>query len=157
MSGLYAATADAYARRRGEDPRVATGPVVIFIWDSGHTHDLWLLEYLPELDEYERELFAPPNERLEVLGGGTVPTVPISHDCRDGFMGAYWRRPAEYLVPEAQQAISSLAQLDPAARERGLARLERDLADGTWATRYAHLLDRTELDLGYRLVVGRHT
>ena len=101
-------------------------------------------------------LFARPAELLEVLGGGSVQTVPISHDCRDGFLGAYWRRPQEYLVPEAQQAISSLAVLDPVARERGLNALARDLADGTWATRYAHLLDRTDLDLGYRLVVGRH-
>ena len=137
--------------------RVARGPVVILMWDSDHTRDLWLLEYLPELDEYDRGLFARPSELLEVLGGGSVQTVPISHDCQDGFLGAYWRRPAEYLVPEAQQAISSLAQLDPAVRERGLARLERDIGDGTWAARYAHLLERRELDLGYRLVVGRHT
>jgi SAM-dependent methyltransferase len=137
--------------------RVASGPVVVLMWDSDHTRDLWLFEYLPELDDYDRGLFARPSELLEVLGGGDVRTVPISHDCQDGFLGAYWRRPAEYLVPEAQLAISSLAQLDPAIRERGLARLERDLADGTWARRHAHLLERTELDLGYRLVVGRHT
>jgi SAM-dependent methyltransferase len=137
--------------------RVARGPVVILMWDSDHTHDLWLLEYLPELDDYERTLFARPYELLDVLGGGTVQPVPVPHDCQDGFMGAYWRRPAEYLVPEARRAISSLALLDPAALERGLARLARDIEDGTWARRYAHLLERTELDLGYRLVVGRHT
>ena len=83
-------------------------------------------------------------------------TVPISHDCRDGFLGAYWRRPQEYLVPEAPQAISSLALLDPAVRERGLSALARDLEDGTWASRHTALLDRMELDLGYRLVIGRH-
>ena len=59
-------------------------------------------------------------------------------------------------MPEAQQAISSLGVLDPAVRERGLNASARDIADGTWAARYAHLLDRTDLDLGYRLVVGRH-
>ena len=79
--------------------RVARGPVVVLMWDSDHTHDLWLLEYLPELDEYDRGLFARPSELLEALGGGSVQTVPISHDCQDGFLGAYWRRPAEYLVP----------------------------------------------------------
>ena len=37
----------------------------------------------------------------------------------------------------------------------GLGRLRRDLEDGTWAQRHGHLLDRTELDLGYRLIVAR--
>jgi hypothetical protein len=92
-----------------------------------------------------------------VLGGGEIHTVPISHDCRDGFLGAHWRRPHAYLDPEAQQAISALVLLDPAVRERGLAALARDLESGAWVTRHRLLLERTELDLGYRLLIGRHT
>ena len=30
-----------------------------------------------------------------------------------------------------------------------------DLSDGTWAARHRALLDQTELDCGYRLIVGR--
>ena len=75
--------------------RVARGPVVVFMWDSDHTHDLWLLEYLPELDEYDRGLFARPASCWRSSAAATVQTVPISHDCRDGFLGAYWRRPAD--------------------------------------------------------------
>ena len=83
--------------------------------------------------------------------------MPISHDCRDGFFGAYWRRPrAPTSIPDAQQAISALAMLDPAIRERGLSALARDLESGAWAARHADLADRMALDLGYRLVIARH-
>jgi len=37
--------------------------------------------------------------------------------------------------------------------EPGLARLRADLADGTWLRRHADLLDRADLDIGYRLVI----
>jgi hypothetical protein len=36
----------------------------------------------------------------------------------------------------------------------GLARLRRDVQDGTWARRHGHLLARPEIDLGYRIVVA---
>ncbi len=82
--------------------------------------------------------------------------MPISHDCRDGFFGAYRRRPDAYLDPDVQQSVSSLAKLDPAVRERGLSALARDLESGAWAGRHADLADRMALDLGYRLVIARH-
>ena len=71
-------------------------------------------------------------------------------------MGAYWRRPERYLDRDAQQAISGLAKLDPAVRERGMNALARDLESGAWSARHADLATQTELDLGYRLLVGRH-
>jgi SAM-dependent methyltransferase len=137
--------------------RVARGPVVVLTWDPRHTRDLWLAdEYLPELADLDRSRFPTPEQLLDVLGGGDIQTVPISHDCRDGFLGAYWRRPEAFLDPEVQQAVSALAMLDPAVRERGLTALAEDLESGAWAARHADLANRTALDLGYRLVVGRH-
>lgn len=79
--------------------------------------------------------------------------MPIPHDCRDGFLCAYWRRPAAYLDPRIRAAISSfwmLGDLSEAWR-----RLERDLDSGAWARRYSELLDLEERDCGYRLVVTR--
>ena len=35
-----------------------------------------------------------------------------------------------------------------------MARLERDVADGTWAERNADLLELQEADFGYRLLVA---
>jgi hypothetical protein len=42
-----------------------------------------------------------------------------------------------------------------AAVEPGLARLRRDLEDGTWSRRHAHLVSRSAIDLDYRLVITR--
>ncbi|MFA5885979.1 MAG: hypothetical protein WDA60_19165 [Acidimicrobiia bacterium] len=50
--------------------------------------------------------------------------------------------------------ISALALRDEAELRGGLARLADDLASGAWHARNADLLPRTELDLGYRLVVA---
>jgi len=41
--------------------------------------------------------------------------------------------------------------------DSGLAKLRRDLGDGTWARRNAELLTKHELDLGYRLVIGERS
>ena len=81
-----------------------------------------------------------------------VRAVPIPHDCTDGFLEAYWRRPEAYFDPYARLAISSFARV-PRVHD-GLAALRRDLDDGTWARRNADLLAKHELDLGYRLVIG---
>ncbi len=136
--------------------RVARDRVVILTFDPTWCRTLWLVdEYLPEVADIEAH-FPTPAQVLEALGGGEIRTVPISHDCRDGFFGAYWRRPHAYLDPDAQQAISALARLDSAIRERGLSALAHDLESGEWAARHADLADRTELDLGYRLVIARH-
>ena len=137
--------------------RVARDRVVVLTFDPAWTRALWLVdEYLPELAEIDLPRFPTPEQLLEALGGGELRTVPISHDCRDGFLGAYWRRPERYLDPGAQQAISALAMLGPAVRERGLNALERDLESGAWLARHADLTDRMALDLGYRLVIARH-
>jgi SAM-dependent methyltransferase len=136
--------------------RVARERVVIFTWDPRCARDLWLVdEYLPEAGE-QYDDFPAPGQVIELLGGAECVTVPISHDCADGFMGAYWRRPQAYLDPEAIQAISGLARLDPAVRERGLAALAADLESGAWTVRHADLVDRLALDLGYRLLISRH-
>jgi hypothetical protein len=49
--------------------------------------------------------------------------------------------------------MSSFARLRNA--EAGLAKLRLDLDDGTWLRRNGELLLKPELDLGYRLVVGK--
>jgi hypothetical protein len=73
--------------------------------------------------------------------------VPIPHDCTDGFLGAYWRRPESYLSAEIRRA--SFARIDAKV---GLASLRADLSSGRWAERNRHLLALDTLDLGYRIV-----
>jgi hypothetical protein len=79
-----------------------------------------------------------------------IAPVPVPHDCTDGFLYAYWRRPAAYLDPRIRTGMSSFWKIDNIAE--GLERLESDLDSGIWAERYADLLDLDACDLGYRLV-----
>ena len=83
-----------------------------------------------------------------------MTAVPVPHDCRDGFYGAYWRRPDAYLDPEVRAGISVLASRTPEELAPGLERLRADLESGAWAEQHADLLEREELDLGYRLLVA---
>jgi len=81
----------------------------------------------------------------------TVSTLPIPHDCTDGFLGAYWRRPHAYLDSNIRRAISVFSKLRN--ETEGLARLQADLESGRWQERNNALLSRDSLDLGYRLLI----
>ncbi|HYW05878.1 MAG TPA: class I SAM-dependent methyltransferase, partial [Longimicrobium sp.] len=129
--------------------RVARDRVVLFTWDPGHP-GFWLVqEYFPEILEVDHAIMPPLAGIAEVLGAVEVRPVPVPADCADGFLGAYWRRPAEYLDAGARGAISSFARLaDP---ESALERLRADLADGGWERQNRALLALPSLDVGYRL------
>ena len=141
-------------RPRGlaELARVARERVVILTWDPA-APAFWLTrDYFPDLIAVDRPIFPSMDEIRSVLGRIEAEPLPIPHDCTDGFLGAYWRRPHSYLDAGVRSAISTFTKL--AMLEPGLARLQRDLDDGTWDRRHGKLLTKTELDLGYRLVVA---
>ena len=129
--------------------RVTRGPLVILTFDPSYQH-FWLADYLPELVALDDGKMPEMRELENWLGPVEIASVPIPHDCSDGFLGAYWRRPAAYLDPRIRAAISCFWSIDdPAAK---LEKLESDLNSGAWAERYSDLLDLDALDLGYRLV-----
>ncbi len=135
--------------------RVSRRQVVLcFDLDVSHAH--WLVrEYLPEIAAIEEARAASPEWIAEHLDGETrIEVVPVPADCTDGFQNAYWRRPEQYLDPEVQACISTMAVLDHAALDRGLRALADDLATGAWHARHADLLELDEIDAGYRLVVA---
>ncbi|MGH0035711.1 MAG: class I SAM-dependent methyltransferase [Myxococcota bacterium] len=112
----------------------------------------WLADYFPEILEIDRRTMPSLSDVQRHLGATAIVEVPIPHDCIDGFLGAYWRRPEAYLRADVRSSISSLARLrDP---EPGLAALRVDLESGAWAQRYRDLLARPALDIGYRLVIA---
>lgn len=135
--------------------RVARDRVVILTWDQGTFEQFWLVdEYLPCLRELDRPRAVPLAELAGCIGADAVIPVPVPHDCTDGFLGAFWRRPSAYLDPHVRAAISAFAQQPPGREDEGLARLAADLEDGAWLARHGDLVERDELDLGYRLLVA---
>jgi SAM-dependent methyltransferase len=127
---------------------------VIFTWEPSTSHSWLTRDYFPEILRHDRkalplieELYPRAFRRIDI-----VP-VPIPHDCTDGFLECYWRRPERYFDVGARAAISPFAK-GIANTEAGLARLRSDLDDGTWHRRNGPLLALTELDLGYRVVIG---
>ena len=129
--------------------RVARGPVVLLTFDPEHK-DFWLLDYLPGLAALDDSQMPKLPFYERHLGDVEISAVPVPHDCTDGFMAAYWRRPAAYLDPKIRAAISPFWALGDISAE--LSKLERDLVSGAWAERYASLLELDAYDAGYRLV-----
>jgi SAM-dependent methyltransferase len=137
--------------------RVARRRVVLFTWEPRSKGDSWLVrDYLPGFTR-----LVPPGYTLErmlaTLGGGRIEPVPIPHDCRDGFLHAYWRRPRAYLDPAVRAGISVFHQLEPEEVADAVGRLAADLDSGEWGRRNGDLLGLDELDLGYRIVVTELT
>jgi hypothetical protein len=128
--------------------------VVVFGFDPARLRDSWIVQdYLPSAADLEQTRMSI-DEAAGLIGATRVEPVPIPHDCVDGFLHAYWRRPHAYLDAEVRAGISVFSLLDEAAVRQGLARLAADLESGAWHRRHGHLLDLDELDLGYRLVVA---
>lgn len=135
--------------------RVARRRIVVLTWDQSVIQNFWLLrEYLPDAARINEELYVPLARLVELLGGAHVQTVPVPHDCTDGFGAAYWRRPHAYLDPTVRAGISMLAYARPGSLAEGLGRLAADLRSGQWQQRHSELLDQHELDAGYRLLVS---
>ncbi len=139
------------ARGLAELARVAQRRVAIVTWDPA-TSGFWLVEdYFPAIVEIDRKIFPSLDDFRRAWGEVEVCPLQVPHDCTDGFLGAYWRRPSAYLDAGVRNSMSTFSKIG--AVEPGLARLRRDLDDGTWERRHGHLLSQSELDLGYRIVI----
>jgi SAM-dependent methyltransferase len=137
--------------------RRVTGQRIVVLTAEIHVPGLtfWLTsDYFPEITEHDRVTMPTMDELAGELNGARVERLLVPHDCSDGFLGAYWRRPAAYLDPAVRAGISGFSNIPTAAVERGVHRLADDLQNGTWEQRYGGLLGLDEIDLGYRLVVA---
>jgi ubiquinone/menaquinone biosynthesis C-methylase UbiE len=137
--------------RRGLDEmrRVADRAVILSF--EPDFPDFWLTrDYLPEARELDRRTCPSPAEIVHHFGTGEIEVLPIPHDCIDGFHGAYWRRPEQYLDPEVRRSISTFARIPNSAA--ALERLAADLENGAWHRRNTALLALTSCDVGYRLI-----
>ena len=137
--------------------RVARRRVIILTWDHDVIQQFWLLrEYVPAAAQTDARLAVPITTLVELLGHErvSVVTVPVPHDCADGFGGAFWRRPDAYLDDTVQRGMSLFSMTPNHEVRQGLSRLRADLSSGDWQRRHANLLQLPELDLGYRLLIA---
>ena len=125
---------------------------VVFTFDPAGDQGWVVPEYLPEFMGLENGL--PIEDIAAALGGARIEPVPIPWDCEDGFFHAWWRRPEAYLEERVRRGISVFARVGPEIEARFVAALRADLESGAWRERHADLLEREELDLGYRLLVA---
>ena len=131
--------------------RVASDRLVIFTWNPDYT-GFWLEDYFPEIFDLDRTIFPTVRDFENVLGNVEVVNVPIPHDCTDGFLCAYWRRPHAYLDSAIRSGMSTFSKVSQIGS--GLTGLRSDLSSGVWRGRYGGILELDCLDLGYCLVVA---
>ena len=130
--------------------------VVLFTFDTTAVRDFWLTEsYFPEIAELDRKRIPSLAELAGALGDCSVAPISVPHDCVDGFLAAFWRRPEAYLDPHVRAGMSGFALLDQNTVARGTARLKVDLESGEWERRFGHLRSLEALDAGYRLLATR--
>lgn len=131
--------------------RVTRGPVVLLTFDPSHRP--WLTDYLPQNIALDEAQMPQMSNYARWLGKVEITPVLIPHDCTDGFLYAYWRRPAAYLDARIRSGSSSFWALGNVEAE--LDALRRDIETGEWDRRYADLRELAQYDAGYRLVVAR--
>jgi SAM-dependent methyltransferase len=135
--------------------RVARKRVVIFTYDHSYAKRFWLLrDYLPRLARLDCARFPGIDEQRVAIGDDVrIEPVPVPHDCEDGFLAAYWRRPEAYLDDQLRMGMSTFHRPGAEQLLDGLDELADDLQTGRWEDRNQDILEREELDLGYRLLV----
>ena len=136
--------------------RIARRRVVILTWDQRVTRDFWLMsEYLPEVAAFEDRRAVPVPRLVELLGGARAESVPVPHDCTDGFgvrptgdgPRPTWIR---WCVPVCRCSPSTMTtRCGPASNA-----WPPTSRPGDGHQRHRELLDRDEFDAGYRLLIA---
>lgn len=130
--------------------RVTSGPIVLMTFDPAARP--WLTDYLPGLITLDEGQMPALSDYAAVLGPVRIEPLLALHDCLDGFLYAYWRRPEVYLDPAVRKGSSAFRALPDL--EPGLARLAADLESGAWDRRFGALRGLEVYDAGYRLVIA---
>ncbi|MEO6397575.1 MAG: class I SAM-dependent methyltransferase [Tepidiformaceae bacterium] len=130
--------------------RVTRGRIVLLTFDPSCRP--WLTEYVPELAVLDDAQMPAMADYARWLGRVTIAPLLVPHDCSDGFLYAYWRRPEAYLDAHIRSGSSAFWRIGDAAS--GLQRLAEDVETGAWKRRYGDLCALDAYDAGYRLVIA---
>ncbi|MCA3719868.1 methyltransferase domain-containing protein [Phenylobacterium sp.] len=130
--------------------RVVRGRIVILTFDPAARP--WLTDYIPGLAALDEARMPALDVYEAALGPVRITPLAIPHDCTDGFLYTYWRRPEAYLDARIRSGSSSFRAL--ADTGAGLERLRADLESGEWDRRYGGLRGLETYEAGYRLIVS---
>ena len=151
---LYDTIGDGYAGGRGTDPRwMATLDAALGDARSVINVGAGTGSYEPA----DRDVMAvePSRVMISQRPPEAAPVVQATAEDLPFADGTFdWQRPEAYLDERVRGNTSTFRRLPADITSRAVARLETDLADGTWRRRHGHLLQETELDAGYRLMVS---
>ncbi len=135
--------------------RVARLRVVMVTFDPEALEELWITaDYFPEMLGLKRPTGASSRNLLTMLPASTSSPLPVPRDCEDHFFAALWARPELLFDEEVVRPMWVWQSISEEARRVGRERLAADLENGIWDERYGHLRERSELDVGLRLVVA---
>ncbi|MCI5106901.1 MAG: class I SAM-dependent methyltransferase [Pseudomonadales bacterium] len=133
--------------------RIGRSRFVALSWDPD-CEPFWLTrDYFPEIIAMDRKIFPGLQQLQNCFARVEIETLPIPADCEDGFFAAYWKRPEAYLDKRVRDCMSTFARIQNP--DKGLKRLAKDLESGAWQQRNSDLMQRQELDAGYRLLIAR--
>lgn len=130
--------------------RVTRGRIVLLTFDPSVRP--WLTDYFPQLSVLDDAQMPKMDDYPRWLGSVQVEPLLVPHDCSDGFLYAYWRRPEAYLDPCIRSGSSSFWSIEDL--DIGLQKLSNDILSGEWDRRYGYLKLVNEYDAGYRLVIA---
>jgi len=134
--------------------RVARRRIVVMTIDAPVQSQMWLFaQYVPQIAAHDEEVFPAIADIVDALGTDAVVTpLPVPRDCVDGFGLAWWGRPEAVLDAGARAATSGFRWLDDDVEEAAITRLADDLLSGAWDEQHRALRERSELDVGLRLI-----
>ncbi|MEM7163318.1 MAG: methyltransferase domain-containing protein [Bacteroidota bacterium] len=136
-----------------EIKRVTEEKFIALSWDP-YANDFWLTrDYFPEIVEMDKLIFPEKEEFDAFFDNVRIERIMIPHDCRDGFLAAYWKKPEAYLEPSVRNSISTFSKISKL--EDGLLKLKKDLESGEWERKNQEVLHQNEIDAGYILISAR--
>lgn len=136
------------------------GTILFLTFDPKACKNFWLFDYFPIFKEYDLKLFTSIERVVELIETVISRRVDISplmlpHDLIDMFAAAGWRRPELYLDPEVRAGMSAFALSDRDAIAKGISRLQTDLNNGLWNTKYGEIKKFNSIDVGYRFLSAK--
>lgn len=139
-----------------EMQRVARDTIALITFEPEVSDRVWMFsQYVHQIIEPRAQEIPSVKQLTGWLGNSAlVSTITIPHDCTDGLLLSYWRRPEALLDSEVRAATSLFAALEDATEVAIVARLAADLESGHWDQQHGHLRKLEDYDAGLRLIVA---